>query len=91
MIEEARSLGKRIFLSDLDVHREQNPPHADYFDPHDAQALADLLEKNWPSLTPGVDARAEAHARELCKAAVLDLGRRFNQIVTKTLHSEVHS
>ena len=35
-VEEARSLGKSILLSDLPVHREQNPPRAAYFPPDDA-------------------------------------------------------
>jgi glycosyltransferase involved in cell wall biosynthesis len=43
-VEEAKSLGKRIILSDLPVHREQAPPDGIYVDPDDATGLADALE-----------------------------------------------
>lgn len=43
VVEEARSLGKRILLSDFPVHRDQNPPRASFFDPDDAAELARLM------------------------------------------------
>lgn len=42
--EEARNLGKSILLSDIDVHREQAPPRAVFFDP---DRVEDLAEKMW--------------------------------------------
>ncbi len=42
-VEEAKSAGKRILLSDIPVHREQAPERGRYFGPHDADALADLM------------------------------------------------
>jgi len=39
-VEEAKSLGKRIILSNLGVHQEQNPPGAVYFDPKSPENLA---------------------------------------------------
>lgn len=38
-VEEAKALGKVVLLSDIPVHREQNPDRAIYFDPNDAEAL----------------------------------------------------
>ena len=43
VVEEAKSLGKRILLSDIPVHREQAPERGTYFDPADATALSCLL------------------------------------------------
>lgn len=43
-VEEAKSLGKAILLSDIKVHREQNPQNAIYFEPHNAKELADKLQ-----------------------------------------------
>ena len=43
-VEEAKSMGKRILLSDIDVHREQLPKRASYFGPQDPSQLADLME-----------------------------------------------
>lgn len=40
VVEDAKCLNKFIFLSDLPVHREQNPQNVYYFDPYDEQSLA---------------------------------------------------
>ena len=42
-VEEAKSLGKKIFLSDIPVHREQNPDRGFYFNTNDHVALANLM------------------------------------------------
>lgn len=42
-VEEAKAFGKRIILSDLKVHREQNPARAYYFSPNDASGLASAM------------------------------------------------
>lgn len=42
-VEEARSMGTPMLLSDLDVHQEQMGNDALYFDRHSAQSLADAL------------------------------------------------
>src|SRR5580704_14229275 len=46
-VEEAKSIGKRIALSNIPVHREQAPPGALYFDPDDVHELSLILEKWW--------------------------------------------
>jgi glycosyltransferase involved in cell wall biosynthesis len=47
IVEEAHALGKRILLSDLPVHREQDPPKASYFQPTNAEQLARLMCNHW--------------------------------------------
>ena len=42
-VEEAKSSGKRLILSDIPVHREQDPIDAIYFPAHDAAALAEAM------------------------------------------------
>lgn len=44
-VEEAKVLGKRVILSDIPVHREQNPEYGVYFDPKNPAELAQLLAK----------------------------------------------
>ena len=70
---ESRSLGKPILLSDLPVHRELNPPKAIFFNPHDPEELANLIDQNLESLRPGVDVDAERQAL----AETRDRGRQF--------------
>ena len=43
-VEEAIALGKQIILSDIPVHREQNPKQGVYFDPNAPVQLASILE-----------------------------------------------
>lgn len=45
-VEEAKSLGKKILLSDLPVHREQAPSRGMFFDCDDAQTLAALMRQS---------------------------------------------
>lgn len=51
-VEEAKSLGKRVVLSDIPVHREQNPSRGRYFPPNDARALAEILWAVWGEEVP---------------------------------------
>ena len=46
-VEEAKSLGKRVVLSDLPVHREQAPERALWFDPKSAEQLAEAIWTAW--------------------------------------------
>lgn len=61
-VEEAKSLGKRTILSDIDVHREQAPPGAAYFEPDDPEALAGLIERVLAGGDPGGDREREQSA-----------------------------
>ncbi len=42
-VEEAKSLGKRVILSDIAVHREQDPEYATFFPPDAPDTLASAL------------------------------------------------
>jgi glycosyltransferase involved in cell wall biosynthesis len=44
-VEETKTLNLRVILSDIPVHREQNPEKGIFFPPHDSKLLADILLK----------------------------------------------
>lgn len=46
-VEEARALGKTLILSDIPVHREQNPANALWFALGDYERLAGLIQDLW--------------------------------------------
>ena len=48
-LEEAKAMGKASLVSDIPTHREQNHAKAHYFEPHNAAALADLLQAEYPA------------------------------------------
>jgi glycosyltransferase involved in cell wall biosynthesis len=70
-VEEAKSFGVPMILSDLDVHLEQTNGQARYFGVDDAQALADHLAAAWTEsgpavardLLPNVEERVRAFAK----------------------------
>jgi glycosyltransferase involved in cell wall biosynthesis len=59
-VEEAKSAGKRVVLSDIPVHREQAPVRAVFFPPDEAGHLAQVL---WDTLLE-TDPEIESEARE---------------------------
>ena len=63
-VEESKSLGKRMLLSSIDVHIEQNPPKAKYFGCDDAILLSELLLQTWNETESGPDLQLEAEAKE---------------------------
>lgn len=46
-VEQSKSMGKKIILSNIDIHKEQNPAYRDYFDPNNHKQLAKILIKNF--------------------------------------------
>jgi glycosyltransferase involved in cell wall biosynthesis len=82
-VEEAKSLGKQIIVSDLDVHREQNAPGAIYFNPQDPQELADILLNVQKSTKPGVDPLTERQACESMHARAKDFGTSFLALMSQ--------
>jgi hypothetical protein len=81
LVEDSRALGKRLFISDIPVHREQDPGDAAYFDPDSAEQLADVIEGEWPHLEPGLDLGREQRAREEQKRLIRDFACRFVDVV----------
>lgn len=79
VVEDARALGKPILLSDIPVHREQDPPDARYFPPSDAQALARLMTDARAD-PPGPDLDREARARTVTAERVRAFGAAFLEI-----------
>lgn len=46
-VEECKAIGKSVILSNIGVHREQNPPNASFFDPSDYHSLALIIHDFW--------------------------------------------
>jgi glycosyltransferase involved in cell wall biosynthesis len=81
VVEDARSLGKPILLSDFPVHLEQNPPFGHFFERGNSEQLASLIEKAFDMLKPGPDHDQESHAQEENEERLVEYGRRFLAIV----------
>ncbi len=81
-VEEAKSIGKRIALSNIPVHREQAPPRALYFDPDDVHALSSILE-NWWLGPAACSAGAKQDLDADLRNRTLSYGEKYIQLVEK--------
>ncbi|WP_017654680.1 glycosyltransferase [Fortiea contorta] len=80
IVEDARCFGKKIAISDLSVHFEQNPPNSIFFDRNSPENLADILADWWKNLQPGPDLEQEAIAKKVNFDEVQAFGYRFLEI-----------
>ena len=46
-VEQAKSMGKKIILSNIAVHKEQDPKRAEFFDKNNHHELARIIKKIW--------------------------------------------
>jgi glycosyltransferase involved in cell wall biosynthesis len=83
-VEEAKSLGKRVLLSDIPVHREQAPARGSYFLPSDADALAAILWNECNQLA-SEDFEMAEEARRSADGRRLEFAQEYQRIVLKTL------
>jgi glycosyltransferase involved in cell wall biosynthesis len=80
-VEEAKSLGKQVLLSDIAVHREQAPERGRYFSPHDPEALSALLRDLWSSVDETEEEAAVLAAAEALPGRMRAFGEAYQEIV----------
>jgi glycosyltransferase involved in cell wall biosynthesis len=86
-VEEAKSLGKRIILSDIPVHREQAPPDGVFVDPDDAAGLAAAMWQSWTRYEPDADRDRSARARRELPGRVRSFAEAYQEIVLECYQS----
>lgn len=84
-VEEAKSLGKQIILSDIPVHREQNPSAGLFFDAQKPEQLAGLLIKVFQEKEAGPDFALEQQARHSLPIRTKQFSDTFQKIVMELL------
>lgn len=80
VVEDARCLGKPIILSDIEVHKEQNPPLCRFFERTSSTNLAEKMAVAWEGLSPGPDLAEESVARARNREEVLQFAEGFLEI-----------
>jgi glycosyltransferase involved in cell wall biosynthesis len=81
VVEEAKSLGKRLILSDIAVHHEQNPQGALFFPAKDAHELAGAMYKMISSNDPDRDQELMIKARDALPQRRQDFAKTYQDIV----------
>ena len=84
-VEEAKSLGKQIVLSNIPVHIEQSPERGIYFDPGNADELANHLTQIQQNHDPIVEQTSEHRALALLPERQRYYGAVYQNIVMETL------
>lgn len=84
-VEEAKSIGKQILLSDLPVHHEQNAPESVYFDPHSPEELAPKLADIWAEAPAGPDEVLEQRARTALPGRIKSYADTFVSIAQQAI------
>lgn len=79
-VEEGKALGKHLILSSIDVHREQAPERCSYFEPFDAERLAELLWSAWQGFDAELERTMGARARTRQLQRQSEFARRFAAI-----------
>jgi glycosyltransferase involved in cell wall biosynthesis len=79
-VEDARCFGKKIALSNISVHLEQNPPGAVFFDKNNPTELANILSNWWESVEIGIDLEREVIAREIALKRIEQIAYHFLDI-----------
>jgi len=84
-VEECKSLGKRMILSNLNVHQEQAPAKSSYFNPNSEQDLAEKIEDFWNDGAADIDIELELEARSNYLERSKDFADRFLRIIKEAL------
>ena len=82
-VEEAKSMGKQIVLSDIAVHKEQNPDRSFFFTSDSAISLADAMTAASAAFTPEEDA---AH-QQAALTIFFERQRRFGEAYLRIVNS----
>lgn len=84
-VEECKSVGKRMILSNLPVHLEQDPPESIYFKRDDAQDLAEYIKEAWLNFNAGPDLILEKEARQKLLGRMSSFGETFMGICLEAI------
>ena len=84
-VEEAKALDLKIILSDIPVHREQNPAKGIFFNPHDPEQLAGILQDAM-SEDHGSDSRISLEKiPERLRRQKIQFAQNYEKIVSEAL------
>ncbi|TLG77625.1 glycosyltransferase [Methylocystis sp. B8] len=84
-VEEAKSMGKAIVLSDIPVHREQAPDRAAFFPADDARSLAKQMWEAWNRWDADEDVQFVDRAAANLVGRRAAFARHYEEIVLSTL------
>jgi hypothetical protein len=88
-VEEAKSMGKTLILSDIPTHREQAPARGHYFEPRDFEGLAMLMTLQSNRYDPVEDDAAVKAATLQIEGRRRDFARHYEDIILRLVGANV--
>lgn len=86
-VEEAKSMGKQVLLSDIPVHREQAPERGIYFPADDPNALAAAMIAAYNGFDVMHDVAMQDDARDRFPARLREFGSIYSRIISSLKNS----
>lgn len=80
-VEQAKSMGKKIILSNIKVHKEQKPKRAQYFNKDDFLHLSKILEKTWHSYNKKFELEIVKKNYNLTKGKLIKYALDYQKII----------
>lgn len=87
-VEEAKSVGAPLLLSNLQIHKEQVPKDANFFDPHDPEDIAAVLSREWENMQSDARMDIEQEARQENKKDRFFFALAFGKVVASIKKSK---
>ena len=84
-VEEAKSMGKPVIVSRIEVHLEQDAAKARYFEPDDAIGLSEVLAHAWTAPADVSQDEAERLARDALRARTVEFGKAYLDLVSSVV------
>lgn len=88
-LEDAKSLGKHLIVSDLPVHQEQCQKNTYFFEKLNPSSLAELIKNTWHELPQGYDFESEQQALIKYKQAIHDFGSNLVNTFSATENTDL--
>jgi glycosyltransferase involved in cell wall biosynthesis len=83
-VEEAKSAGKQVILSDIPVHKEQAPERGAYFSPDDPEKLAQLMADATRDFDVAADIAFQNRTRDRVPSRLTEFAKTYMGIVLRT-------
>jgi hypothetical protein len=80
-VEQCKSMGKKIILSNINVHKEQIFNRAEYFSKNDFEQLASILEKNWLKYDQNTEKKMIMSNYKFIKNRVISYANEYQKII----------
>lgn len=80
-VEECKSLRKKMILSNIAVHKEQNPNNCEYFNVQNQNELINILNKIWLTKKSDQNEKIEINATEELADRINYFGKKYIEIV----------